>query len=109
MAGAWGCSFAFGKPIKRETSFHGGGDVGNCQSLDSLAARMELKKPPSVFEKKETLLYPTLLALSTSCQGRWRRGLPRRPGGEQDVAQPEPATLEAVPLHRSLARLLTQV
>ena len=79
------------------------------QSLDSLAARMEFKKPPGVFERKETLLCPTLLDLIHLLPGQVEEGPEDRPGGEQDVAQPEPATLDAVPLDRSLARLLTQV
>lgn len=33
------------------------------QSLDSLAARMELKKPPGSFERKDTMLCPTRLDL----------------------------------------------
>ena len=44
------------------------------QSLDSLAARMELKKPPGVFERKETLLCPTLLDLIHLLPGQVEEG-----------------------------------
>lgn len=44
------------------------------QSLDSLAARMELKKPPGSFERKDTMLCPTHLDLIHLFPGQVEEG-----------------------------------